>query len=73
MEETLMKLFSVIVLVLAGAFSIAMLAMASFVFANTHKYVTITGNPSTFARLLMFFAATANAAVVLLYLFEWNC
>lgn len=68
-----MKLFSVIVLVLAGAFSIAMLVMVSFVFANMNKSVTITGNPSVFARLLMFFAAIANAAVVLLYLLEWNC
>lgn len=68
-----MKLFSVIVLVLAGTFSIAMLVVVSFVFANMNKYVIITGNPSTFARLLMFFAAIANAAVVLLYLLEWNC
>ena len=68
-----MKLFSVIVLVLAGAFSIAMLVMVSFVFAGMNKPVTITGNPSTFVRLLMFFAAISNAAVVLLYLLEWNC
>lgn len=68
-----MKLFAVVVLVLAGAFSIAMLVMASFVVANMNKSVIITGNPSVFARLLMFFAASANAAVVLLYLLEWNC
>lgn len=67
-----MKLFAVIVLVLAGAFSIAMLVVSSFVFANVNKPVTITGNPSTFARLLMFVAASANVAVVLLYLLEWN-
>lgn len=68
-----MKLFAVIVLILAGAFSIAMLVVASFVFANMNKSVTITGNPSAFVRLLMFFGAIANAAVVLLYLLEWNC
>lgn len=68
-----MKLFAVIVLVLAGAFSIAMLVVFSFVIANVNKSVTITGNPSTFARLIMFFAASANAAVVLLYLLQWNC
>lgn len=68
-----MKPFAVIVLVLAGAFSVAMLVVFSFVLANMNKPVTITGNPSAFARLLMFFAVSANAAVVLLYLLEWNC
>ena len=68
-----MKPFAVIALVLAGLFSMAMLAVFSFVLANVNKSVTVTGNPSTFARLLMFFAASANAAVVLLYLLEWSC
>lgn len=68
-----MKLFAVIVLVLSGVFSIAMVVVFSFIIANMNKSVTITGNPSAFARLLMFFAASANAAVVLLYLLEWNC
>ena len=67
-----MKPFAVIALVLAGLFSMAMLAVFSFVLANVNKSVTVTGNPSTFARLLMFFAASANAAVVLLYLLEWS-
>ena len=68
-----MKLFAVIVLVSAGAFSITMLVVFSFSLAAKDKSITFTGTSSTFARLLMFFAAVANAAIVLLYLLEWNC
>lgn len=68
-----MKLFAVIVLVLAGAFSVAMLVVFSFILGAKDKSITFTGRLSTFARLIMFLASVANAAIVLLYLHEWNC
>lgn len=68
----MMRLFAVIVLVLAGAFSLTMVVVFSYVLAEQHRSISFAG-ASTFARLLMFFAAIANAAIVLLYLFEWNC
>ena len=69
----MMKLFAVIVLVLAGAFSMAMVVVFSFVLAEQHRPIVFAEGISTFARLLMFIAAISNAAIVLLYLFEWNC
>ena len=68
-----MKFFAVIILVLAGAFSLALLVASSFILGVKDKSITFTGRLSTFARLLMFLASAANAAVVLLYLLEWNC
>ena len=69
----MMKLFSVIVLVLAGAFSLTMVVMFSFVLAERHRPIYFADGMSAFARFLMFIASIANAAIVLLYLFEWNC
>ncbi len=68
----MMKLFAVIVLVLAGAFSLTMVVVFSFVLAERHRRIYFSGG-STFARFLIFIAAIANAAIVLLYLLEWNC
>lgn len=68
-----MKLVAVIVLVLAGAFSFAMLVVFSFILGAKDKSITFTVRSSTFARLIMFLASIANTAVVLLYLLEWNC
>lgn len=68
----MMKLFAVIVLVLAGAFSLTMVVVFSFVLAERHRCIYFSGG-LTFARFLIFIAAIANAAIVLLYLLEWNC
>lgn len=62
----MMRLFAVIVLLLAGLFSVVMLGTFSVVLA-------VRGKATVGFRLLMFLAAVSNAAVVLLYLLEWNC
>lgn len=68
-----MKLFTMIVLVLAGAFSLVMLVVFSCALGGRSAVSTLNSNGSCFgARLLMFFASAANAAIVLLYLLEWN-
>lgn len=69
----MLRLFTLIVLILAGAFSLAMVVVFSFVLAERHRPIYFADGMSTFARFLMFIAAIANAAIVLLYLFEWNC
>ena len=69
----MLKLFALIVLVLAGSFSIMMLVVFSIVLAARGRTITVTDQLSMSARLLMFLAAISNAAIVLLYLFEWNC
>lgn len=61
----MMRLFAVIVLLLAGLFSVVMLGMCSVLLADRSK-------ATVGFRLLMFLAAVSNAAVVLLYLIEWN-
>lgn len=62
----MVRLFAVIVLLLAGLFSVAMLGAFSVVLADR-------SNATVGFRLLMFLAAASNVAVVLLYLLEWNC
>lgn len=69
----MMKLFAVIVLVLAGAFSLAMVVVFSFVLYERYRPIVFADGISIFVRLIMFLAAISNAAIVLLYLFEWNC
>lgn len=69
----MLKLFALIVLVLAGSFSIMMIVVFSIVLAARGRTITVTDQLSMSARLLMFLAAISNAAIVLLYLFEWNC
>ena len=69
----MLRLFTLIVLILAGAFSLAMVVVFSFVLAERHRPIYFADGTSAFARFLMFIAAIANAAIVLLYLFEWNC
>ena len=68
----MLRLFTVIVLVLAGSFSLTMVVMFSFVLAERHWTISFA-SITPFARFLMFIAAIANAAIVLLYLIEWNC
>lgn len=68
-----MSLFTLIVLALAGGFSLTMIVVFSFVLAERHRPIYFADGMSTFVRFLMFIAAIANAAIVLLYLFEWNC
>lgn len=68
-----MKLFALIVLVLAGSFSVMMVIVFSIVLAARGRTITVTDQLSMPARLLMLFAAIANVAIVLLYMFEWNC
>ena len=62
----MLRLLAVIVLLLAGSFSVVMLGAFSVILADR-------GKATVGFRLLMFLAAVSNAAVVLLYLIEWNC
>ena len=69
----MMKLFALVVMCLAGMFSLTMLFLFALIvsFKNEHFMFDFADTP--FLRWLMFFAAIANAAIVLLYLMEWNC
>ena len=69
----MLKLFSVIVLVLAGAFSLTMVVVFSVILAERHRHINFASGTTTFGKFIMFIAAIANAAIVLLYLLEWNC
>ena len=69
----MLRLFTLIVLVLAGAFSLAMVVVFSFVLAERHRHINFASGMTTFGKFIMFIAAIANAAIVLLYLLEWNC
>lgn len=61
----MLKIFAVIALLLAGLFSVVMLGAFS-------AFLAVRSKAAVGFRLLMFLAAASNAAVVLLYLFEWN-
>lgn len=69
----MMKLFALIVMCLAVAFSLIM--MCSFTYIVWYKAETFMFDFSKAPnfRVFMFFASTANAVIVLLYLLEWNC
>lgn len=69
----MMKFFVLVVMCLAGMFSLTMLFLFALIawFKNEQFMFDFADTP--FLRWPMFFAAIANAAIVLLYLMEWNC
>lgn len=68
-----MKLIALLVLWLAAASALCNLVLWAFVVGINDKDVTFCfGCSISVFNILMFFAAIANAAVVLLYLLEWN-
>lgn len=69
----MIKLFALVVLCLAGMFSLSMMLLFALVVGFKNETFTFDFIDAPVLRLLMFFASIANAAVVLLYLLEWNC
>lgn len=68
-----MKLIALLVLWLAATFALSNLVLWAFVVWINDKNVKFCfGCSISVFNILMFFAAIANAAVVLLYLLEWN-
>lgn len=68
-----MKLIALLVLWLAATSALCNLVLWAFVVGINDKDVTFCfGRSISTFNILMFFAAIANAAVVLLYLLEWN-
>lgn len=69
-----MKLIALLVLWFAAASALCNLVLWVFVLGINSKNVTFCfGRSVSVFNILMFFAAIANAAIVLLYLLEWNC
>lgn len=69
----MLKLFALVVMFLAGMFSLAMLFLFALIVEFKNEQFMFGFADTPFLRWLMFFAAIANAAIVLLYLMEWNC
>lgn len=68
-----MKLIALLVLWLAAASALCNLVLWAFVVGINDKDVTFCfGHSISTFNILMFFASISNAAVVLLYLLEWN-
>lgn len=69
-----MKLISLLIMGLAFTSAISNLVLWAVVLGWNDKNVTFCfGRSVSMFNILMFFAAIANAAIVLLYLHEWNC
>lgn len=69
-----MKLIALPVLWLAATSALCNLVIWAFVVGINDKNVNVCFGRSISAfNILMFLAAIANAAIVLLYLLEWNC
>lgn len=69
----MMKLFALVVMCLAGMFSLTMMILFGLIVGFKNEQFMFDFADAPFLRWLMFFAAIANAAIVLLYLMEWNC
>lgn len=69
----MLKLFALVVMCLAGMFSLTMLFLCALIVGFKNERFKFDSGDTPFLRWLMFFAAIANAAIVLLYLMEWNC
>lgn len=68
-----MKLIALLVLWFAATSALCNLVLWAFVVGINDKDVKFCfGRSTSMFNILMFFAAIANAAVVLLYLLEWN-
>ena len=68
-----MRIFAVAVMCLAGMFSLSAVFLFALIVGLKHEAFMLDFAGAPFLRWLMFFASIANAAIVLLYLFEWNC
>lgn len=68
-----MKLIALLALLLAAVSALCNLVLWAFVIGINDKDVQFSfGRSISMSNIFMFFAATANIAVVLLYLSEWN-
>ena len=69
----MLKLFALIVMCLAAAFSLIMVCSFTYIFWYKDETFMFDFFNAPYFRVFMFFASIANAAIVLLYLLEWNC
>lgn len=69
----MMKFFALVVMCFAGMFSLTMMILFGLIVGFKNEQFMFDFADAPFLRWLMFFAAIANAAIVLLYLMEWNC
>ena len=69
----MMRIFALVVMCLAGMFSLSMMFLFALIVGFKNETFTFDFIDAPPLRLIMFFASIANAAVVLLYLLEWNC
>lgn len=68
-----MKLIQLLVIWLAAMSALANLVLWAFVVGLNEKDVTFCfGRSISVFNILMLFAAISNAAIVLLYMLEWN-
>lgn len=69
-----MKLMSLLVMWLAAMSALCNLALWAVVVGRNDRDVTLCfGRSVSLFNIAMLLAAIANAAIVLLYLLEWNC
>lgn len=69
-----MKLISLVVMWLAAMSALCSVVIWAVVVGCNDKDVTLCfGRSVSLFNITMFLAAIANAAIVLLYLLEWNC
>lgn len=69
-----MKLFSLLVMGFAAMSALCNVIICAVVVGLNEEDATICfGRSRSLFNIFMFFAAIANAAIVLLYLLEWNC
>ena len=69
-----MKLISLLIMWFADMSALCNLVLWAVVVGRNDKDVTVYfGRSVSMFNILMLFAATANGAIVLLYLLEWNC
>lgn len=69
-----MKLISLLVMWLAAMSALCNIVLWAFVVGRNDKDVMLCfGSSVSLFNVTMLLAAIANAAIVLLYLLEWNC
>lgn len=69
----IIRLFAIVVMSFAGMFSLTMMFLFALIVGFKDETFMFDFADAPILRWLFFFAATANAAIVLLYLLEWNC
>lgn len=69
-----MKLISLLVMWFAAMSALCDVVLWAFVIgSNDNDVMLCLGRSVSPFNILMFFAAIANVAIVLLYMLEWNC